>query len=97
MAAGEDHAQRPLGADRAGQAVDAAGQGGEADAHLGQGEQGVLGGDDEVAGEGDLEPTAHRHAVDGGDQRLVEVVAGRDAAEAGRRLASCGRRRRPCT
>ena len=38
VAAGEDHAERPLRPDRAGQAVHAAGERGEADAHLGQGE-----------------------------------------------------------
>jgi hypothetical protein len=35
----------------------------------------VLGGDDEVAGEDDLEASAHRGAVDGGDDRLGEVAA----------------------
>ena len=39
-------------------------------------------GDDEVAGQRDLETAAHRDAVDGGDDRLVAVEARGEAGEA---------------
>ena len=42
----------------------------------------VLGGNDDVAGgERGLEAAAHRHAIDRGDQRLVEVEAVREAGK----------------
>jgi hypothetical protein len=43
--------------------VQAAGERGEADARLRQGEKGVLGGDDDVAGERGLEAAAHGKPV----------------------------------
>src|SRR5439155_14548250 len=64
------------------QAVNAAGQCGEADARLGQGEGGILGCNDQVAGQRDLETAAHRHTVDGGDDRLVAVEPRGEAGEA---------------
>jgi hypothetical protein len=52
---------------------------------LGQREHRILGGDDDVAGQRDLEPAPHRDAVHRGDQRLVEVEAMRKAGKAGAR------------
>src|SRR5258708_4774571 len=57
-AAGQDHAHRLLQRDLPRQAVQPAGQRGEPDARLGQGEDGILGGDDEGAGERGLEAAA---------------------------------------
>jgi hypothetical protein len=39
-------------------------------AHVGQAEPGVLGGDDQVTGQGDLEAARDRGAFHGGDERL---------------------------
>ena len=75
VAAGQHHAHRLLERDHARQALHAAGAGGQADLGLGQGEGRLVGGDDDVAGERDLEAAAHGDAVDRGDHRLVEVVA----------------------
>ena len=73
--AGQDHAHGPLQPDLARQPVQATGQRRQADARLGQREGRVLGGNDEVAGQRDLEAAAHGDAVDGGDDRLVAVEA----------------------
>ena len=82
VAAGQHHAHRPLERDHAAEALHAAGAGGQADARLGQGELGLVGGDDDVAGQRDLEAAAHGDAVHRGDHRLVEVEAVGEAAEA---------------
>ena len=82
---GQDHAERLLLPDHARQAVHAAGPGDQPDARFGQGEDGVLGGDDEVAGERDLEAATHGNAIHRGDHRLVEVMALGQAGEAGGR------------
>ncbi len=95
MAGGEDHAHGALQADLARQAVQAAGQGGEADARLRQGEGRVLRGDDQVAGQRDLEAAAHGHAVDGGDDRLVAVEARGEAGKAALVPAALAARRLP--
>src|SRR5260370_12671603 len=65
----------PIQPDLPWQPVHAAGQRCKADTRLRQCEGGILRGDDEGAGQRDLEPTAHRNAVDGGDDRLVAVEA----------------------
>ncbi len=57
------------------QALHAAGQRRQADARLGQAEARVLGGDDDVARQRDLEAAAEREAVDRGDHRLEQVEA----------------------
>ena len=59
-----------------------------ADTGLRKEELGVLGRHDQVGRHRDLEPAAHGHTVDGGDDRLVEVVAGGDTAEPGLGLAA---------
>ena len=82
MPPGQHHAHRLLERDGARQPLHAARTRREADARLGQREPGLVGGDDEVAGERDLEAAAHGDAVDGGDHGLVEVVAVGEAAEA---------------
>ena len=69
------------------QPVHAAGRGHEPDARLGQAQRGVLGGDDDVARERDLEPAAEREAVHRGDDRLHQIEARGEAAEAGLRHA----------
>ena len=81
--------------DLARQPVQAAGQRRKADAWLGQREDGVFRRNDEVAGQRDLESTAHRHAVDGGDDRLVAVEAHRQPAKAARIPAALAARRLP--
>ena len=48
---------------------------------LGQRELRILGRDDQVAGQCDLEATAHRDAVDGGDNRLVAIEPRGEPAE----------------
>ena len=54
------------------------------DASVGVGEARPLGRDEEVAGEGQLEPAGDRDAVDGADHRRVHV---REGAAGGARLA----------
>src|SRR6266436_2494493 len=73
VARGEDHAHGALQTDLARQAVQSAGERGEADVRFGQCEPRILGGNDEIAGQRNLEAAAHRNAVDGGDDRLVAV------------------------
>ena len=70
-------------ADGAGQAVEAAGERGEADLGFGQGEGGVVRREDDVGGERDFKAAAHGDTVDRGDDRLVEVPARGEAAKAG--------------
>ena len=60
-------------------------QPGQADPGLGQCEHGIVGCDDDVAGERYLEPPAHRHAVHRRDHRLGQVVEGGKARPAGGR------------
>ena len=74
------------------QAVHAAGERRQADARLRQAEAGVVGGDDQVARQSDLEAAAQREAIDRGDHRLEEIEARGDAAEAALRRRSL----RPC-
>ena len=63
---------------------------------LGQREAGMLGREDQVAGQRQLEAAADRHAVDGGDHRLVEVGQLLQPAEAADAVvAVTGVRRRP--
>jgi 1,4-dihydroxy-2-naphthoyl-CoA synthase len=76
MACGEDHAHGALHADLARQALQAAGECGKADARLGQCKGRVLRGDDEVAGQRNLEAAAHGNAVHRGDDRLVAIAGG---------------------
>ena len=52
-------------------------------------------GDDEVAGQRDLETAAHRDAVDGGDDRLVAVEARGEAGKAALVPAALAARRLP--
>src|SRR5712664_798629 len=81
VARGEDHAHGALQTDLARQPVQSAGERGEADMRFGQCEPRILGGNDQVAGQRNLEATAHRHAVDGGDDRLVAVEARSQSGE----------------
>ena len=53
--------------------MQAAPQGHGAHQGLGQAKTGVARGYDDVAGQDDLEPAPQGHAIDGGDDRLVEV------------------------
>jgi hypothetical protein len=76
--AGQEHAHRVLERDLTRQPMDAAGARDQPDARLGQAEASGVGGDHDVAREGDLEPAAGGHAVDRGDQRLRAVVAAGD-------------------
>ena len=62
----------PRGADQSRQVLSAASAGNDAERSLGQPEPRAGGGDDEVAGERDLEAAAERGAVDRGDDRLAE-------------------------
>jgi alkylhydroperoxidase/carboxymuconolactone decarboxylase family protein YurZ len=80
--AGEDHAERALGAYLAWKAVQAAGQGCKSDAWFRQGEEGCLGRNDDIAGKCNLETASHRESIDGGDDGLVQVIACREAREA---------------
>src|SRR4029453_15465210 len=69
----------PRETDQAWQPLRAARSGDDPQPDLGQAEPGVLGGEPEVAREGDLEPTAQREPVDRGDRDLrdrLEVAAG---------------------
>jgi len=84
-----------LEGDVAGQPVHAARRSHQADARLGQAERGVIGGDDDVARERDLEAATEREAVHRGDDRLPEIEARGDTAEAGRRHAGHAVLRRP--
>ena len=67
------------------------GQRGQTDPRLGEREDRTLGRDDQVAGERDLEPTAHGDAVDRGDHGLRVVEARRQAREARLRSAHLAR------
>src|SRR5260221_11797512 len=84
--AGQDHAHGLLQRDLPRQAVQPAGQRGKADTRLGQGEDGILGGDDEVAGERDLEAAAHGDALHRGDHRLHQIEPAGEAGEARGRM-----------
>src|ERR1700704_5415734 len=75
VARGEDHAHGALQADLARQPVQSAGQRRESYPRLRQGEHRILGSNDEVASQRNLEAATHRDAVDGGDDRLVAVEA----------------------
>src|SRR5262249_58306787 len=70
-----------------GQAVDAARGRHEPDPRLGEPEAGVLGSDDDVAGECQLEPASEGEAVHRGDERLPDVVARDQSPEASLRHA----------
>ena len=72
--AADDHLDREFRADRARQALRAAGTRQQAELHFGQAEPGVLGGDAEMAAERDLEAAAERGAVNRGDDRLRRVL-----------------------
>src|SRR5690606_14484699 len=69
LAAGVDEVGSRGGADPARQQLGAAAARDQADANLGQAEDGGLVGDDEVAGQRQLQPAAEGVAVDGGDTR----------------------------
>ncbi len=81
VARGEDHAHGALETNLPRQPVHAAGEGCEPDARLGQRKRCILRRDDEVAGQRDLKTAAHRHAVDGGDDRLVAIEPRGEAGE----------------
>ena len=70
MATGEHVPHDGLEGALAGKAVDAVGAGDEPDLWLGEAEAGVLGGDDDVAGEGHLEAASEGVAVHAGDDGL---------------------------
>ena len=75
--------------DLAGQAVDAHGAGDQTTPRFGQSELGVLGGHDDVAGQGQLQATAEGEAVDPGDDRLDDVVPVLEAGDAGQLGRRC--------
>jgi hypothetical protein len=81
-AAGQDHAHRLLQRDHARQALQATRERREPDARLGQREDRLVRGDDQIAGERDLESATHRHAIHGGDERLRKTEARRESGEA---------------
>src|SRR2546428_4400540 len=83
-AAGQQHAHRGLERDRARQPMHAALERHAADARLRQSELGVLGRDDDVAGQRQLEAAAQREAVHRRDERLGQIMAKRQSAEAAR-------------
>ena len=89
VARGQHHAHRALHANGARQPVHTTGKRCQAYFRLGQREFGVLGRDDDVAGQRGLETTAHRHAIDGSDDRLVKPLARRQARKARRHEAAC--------
>ena len=60
----------------------AASTGDQPDPRFGQCEDCVLRGDDNVASEGDFESATHRHAVDRGDEWLVQVKPAAKPGEA---------------
>ena len=70
---GQDEFERLLGADEARQPLRAAGAGNDAERHLGQGESRGRRRNAIVAGERDLEPSAHHRAVHGGDHRNLSA------------------------
>ena len=85
-APGEHHAHRLLQGHHARQALQPARARREADARLGQREQRLVRGDDQVAGERDLETTTHRKAIHRRDHRLGEVIAVGEPGKALRRM-----------
>src|ERR1700689_1663673 len=92
---GQDHAHRALEPDLARQPLQSAGQGREADARLRQREGRILRGDDEVAGQRNFKTAAHGDAVDGGNDRLVEVETRGEAGKAASVPAALAARRLP--
>ena len=86
-AAGQQQPHRELERHLPRQPVDAAGAGEQADARLRQPEAGMVGGDDDVARERQLEAAADGDAVDRGDHRLRAVEVARDAPERRPRVA----------
>src|SRR5690606_11964672 len=79
-AAGEQHVHGDVVGNALRQ-LDRGGIGHRAGADFRQGEGRVLGGEDEVGRQRDLEAAAAADAVDGGDDRLVEVAQLLHAAE----------------
>ena len=78
---GEQHLERDAAGEETGEPLGAACAGQQAELDLGHTESRAVGGDPEIARERELEPTAERGAVDGGDRRLRRVVR----ADRGRR------------
>ena len=72
--AADDHLHREFGADRARQALGAAGARQQAELHFGQPEPRLLGGDAVVACQSDFETAAERGAVNGGNDRFRRVL-----------------------
>ena len=72
MRAGQHQVHRLGLADRARQALRAAGAGDDAELDLGLAELGAVGGDDEVAHHRQLAAAAEREAGDRGDHRLAD-------------------------
>ena len=69
--AGDDQVERGLQAEHARNPLRPAGAGNQADLHLRQRDLRRRRGDAIVAAQGELEAAAHRHPVDGGDDRLL--------------------------
>ena len=78
---GEDDAHGDVVGDLTREAVDAACASHEADAGFGQAEGGGFGGDEDVAGHGELEAAPEGEAVHGGDEGFVESPASVESAE----------------
>ncbi len=70
-------------------ALNTAGKCDHADLRLGKPEAGCGAGDNQIARQGELEPSAKREAIHCCDDRLCEIEAGRHPAEAGRRKIRC--------
>jgi hypothetical protein len=82
----EQHLQCDIVGNAPRQALNGAGIGDDAERHFRQGEFHVLGRNDEVGGQGDLEAAADGEAVQGGDDRLVEVPHLGEPGKAARHL-----------
>ena len=81
MSAGQNHAQRALRADLPRQAVESPCQRSQAHLRLRQREDRLVGSDDQIAGQRDLEPATHGNAVDRSDDRLGQIEPGGEARE----------------
>ena len=90
VATGEHVPHHRLKRSLAWEAVDAHGPGNEPYLRLSEAETGVLGGDDDVGGEGHLEAAAEGVAVHPRDDRLEQIEAAGEAAETGARPGDPG-------
>ena len=87
---GEHHSQGDLGGDVPGQSEYAARARVQADSRLGESDLGMVSGDDDVAGHGELESAAERVAVDRCDDGLPALEVGGYSSERGANGALLG-------